>query len=165
MNVVIEKLSNLNYLIRNHYDTYPVVVHVNRMQKWNGEAKFKDDDSNTDNEETSTATHPTPETANTATTITHGIENSSNNTTTIVHQPTIANTNPVIEPINGDNIEVNVKNKVEGATGETNEIPPQGVLPEELMGLVKRKRDRPRKDPSLPKATTIPTPHRPTHNL
>ena len=83
--VVIEKLSNLNCLIRHQDDTYPVVVHVNRMQKWNGETKFNNNEADAENEETPTTPHPTPDKTNTATTSTHGIEKNSNNTPTTVH--------------------------------------------------------------------------------
>jgi len=100
---------------------------------------------------------------------THGIENNSNHTTTTVHQPTIVNANPVIEPINGvntevnDNIEVNANIEIEGASAVENEKPPSVVASEEQSGMVKRKRGRPRKDPTAPKTTTIPPPH--THAL
>ena len=165
--VVIEKLSNLNYLVRHQDDTYPVVVPINRMRKWRGEENFNTDDFETDNEETST--QPTPEPENTALEPTNNETNNSDNATTVKHQTTIANTTTVIEPINDantaerENTNVNVNSETERTTTQANEIAPQPVLPEEAQGMVKRKRGRPRKDPTAPKSTIIPTPH--THNL
>lgn len=166
--VVIEKLSNLNYLIRHQDDTYPVVVHVNRMRKWRGETKFNEENSDTDTEETTTTTHTTPEEENTAATTTHDAENNPN-TTNANHQSTLDNTNKVVDPINGDNIavsnniETTVDNEIRVQPAEINETTPPTVLPEEPQGVVKRKRGRPRKDPTAPKNTIIPTPH--TYNL
>jgi transposase InsO family protein len=173
--VVIEKLSNLNYLIRHQNDTYPVVVHVNRMRKWRGETTFnnknsdtENENSNTDNEEPTTTTPTTPERENTAKSSTNDPENNENNATA-GHQPTIANANDAIEPINGantgaqQNTETPVENVIQTAPAETNEITTPVVLPEEPQGMIKRRRGRPRKNPTAPNSTIIPTPH--THNL
>jgi transposase InsO family protein len=173
--VVIEKLSNLNYLIRHQDDTYPVVVHVNRMRKWRGETTFnnensdtENENSNTDNEEPTTTTPTTPERKNTAKSSTNDPENNENNATA-GHQPTIANASDAVEPINGANTEVQqntettVENVIQTAPAETNEITTPVVLPEEPQGMIKRRRGRPRKNPTAPNSTIIPTPH--THNL
>jgi transposase InsO family protein len=173
--IVIEKLSNLNYLIRHQNDTYPVVVHVNRMRKWRGETTFnnknsdtENENSNTDNEEPTTTTPTTPERENTAKSSTNDPENNENNATA-GHQPTIANANDAIEPINGantgaqQNTETTVENVIQTAPAETNEITTPVVLPEEPQGMIKRRRGRPRKNPTAPNSTIIPTPH--THNL
>jgi hypothetical protein len=173
--VVIEKLSNLNYLIRHQNDTYPVVVHVNRMRKWRGETTFnnknsdtENENSNTDNEEPTTTTPTTPERENTAKSSTNDPENNENNATA-GHQPTIANANDAIEPINGantgaqQNTETTVENVIQTAPAETNEITTPVVLPEDSQGMIKRRRGRPRKNPTAPNSTIIPTPH--THNL
>jgi transposase InsO family protein len=173
--IVIEKLSNLNYLIRHQNDTYPVVVHVNRMRKWRGETTFnnknsdtENENSNTDNEEPTTTTPTTPERENTAKSSTNDPENNENNATA-GHQPTIANANDAIEPINGantgaqQNTETTVENVIQTAPAETNEITTPVVLPEEPQGMIKRRRGRPRKNPTAPNSTIIPAPH--THNL
>jgi transposase InsO family protein len=173
--IVIEKLSNLNYLIRHQNDTYPVVVHVNRMRKWRGETTFnnknsdtENENSNTDNEEPTTTTPTTPERENTAKSSTNDPENNENNATA-GHQPTIANANDAIEPINGantgaqQNTETTVENVIQTAPAETNEITTPVVLPEEPQGMIKRRRGRPRKNPTAPNSTITPTPH--THNL
>ena len=136
--VVIDKLSNLNYLIRHQDDTYPVVVHVNRMRKWNGETKFNNNEEDTENEETPTTIHTNPDKTNTATT-TH------------------------INTEVSDNIVVNANNESEDTTAVTNEKPTSVTAPEEPTGIVKRKRGRPRKEPTAPKITIPTLPH--THAL
>jgi hypothetical protein len=135
------------------------------MRKWRGETN---ENSDTDNEDPTTTSTTTPERENTATSSTNDPENNES-TTTADNQTTIANANEAVDPINGANTEVQqntedtVENEIQAAPSQTNEITLPTVLPEEPQGMVKRKRGRPRKDPTAPKSTIIPTPH--THNL
>ncbi len=39
--VIVDKLSEQNLVVRHQEDDFQVVVHVNRLRKWNGDPKYK----------------------------------------------------------------------------------------------------------------------------
>jgi hypothetical protein len=39
--VIVDKLSEQNFVVRHQEDDFQVVVHVNRLRKWNGDPKYK----------------------------------------------------------------------------------------------------------------------------
>jgi hypothetical protein len=40
--VIVDKLSEQNFVVRHQEDDFQVVVHVNRLIKWNGDPKYKE---------------------------------------------------------------------------------------------------------------------------
>ncbi|EFX69147.1 hypothetical protein DAPPUDRAFT_329390 [Daphnia pulex] len=141
-NLIVAQARQKHYYDRNLQECSFEPNDVVLLKILKAQKDTKNEKSNTDNEEPTTTTPTTPERENTAKSSANDPENNENSATA-GHQPTIANANDTVKPINGANTEVQqntentVENVIQTAPAETNEITPPVVLPEEPQGMVK----------------------------
>jgi hypothetical protein len=171
--MVVDKLSEVNYVIRHQEDNFQIVVHVNRLRKWNGEPNFKNS-TELNSENLEKAIPPNVDVNNTSV---NDIENTNtnenlvtvdihNNTSSLNGNESENNGAPHVEQTvaQPEAISVSTESRAEEirAKESEKEDQPRTTTAEQAADAppVKRKVGRPRKG-QVPPKPTIP---QPTHS-
>lgn len=165
--VIVDKLSEQNFVVRHQEDDFQVVVHVNRLRKWNGDPKYKNTveigttngnqtipPNVTNNSDATTAANENVvinENAPNLNVATNDASNLNDASATINVPPVENPTSIVVTPV-----QIGNQTETAPAAPEVN----QTIVP------VKRRPGRPKKGQAPPKSTIPPPPPPPhTHAL
>jgi hypothetical protein len=181
--IIVKKLSDMNYVIHHVTDDYQIVVHVNRLRKWNGDPKsIKDKSASMENVNPTISSDANVETtapASTAKNNNSENESISENVNQNKRKNVIENENEIIVDIHAPNPlptseeENTIPQTVETIATETETTTSQSNTnsttnaedttsrqPQTSTAPTKRRVGRPRKNQGPPKPDILPSTHK-----